>query len=55
MRRDCAGRGVQSRAGQGLLEYGIILGLIALGTTLALVCFGNPIGAAVTWLGSLLP
>ncbi len=37
------------------MEYGIILGLIALGTTVGLVCFGDAIGAAVSWVGSLLP
>ena len=48
-------RPVRPTSGQGLMEYGIILGLIALGTTVGLVCFGDAIGAAVSWVGSLLP
>lgn len=43
------------RAGQGIVEYGIILGLTALLIFVALVFFGDEIGAIVAWLGSLLP
>jgi Flp pilus assembly pilin Flp len=41
--------------GQGVVEYGIILGLIALLILIALVFFGDTIGALLAWLGSLLP
>jgi Flp pilus assembly pilin Flp len=41
--------------GQGVVEYGIILGLIALLILIALVFFGDTIGAVLAWLGSLLP
>lgn len=41
--------------GQGVVEYGIILGLIALLILIALVFFGDTIGAILGWLGSLLP
>jgi Flp pilus assembly pilin Flp len=41
--------------GQGVVEYGIILGLVALLILIALVFFGDTIGAVLAWLGSLLP
>ena len=41
--------------GQGIVEYGIILGLIALLILIALVFFRDTIGALLAWLGSLLP
>jgi Flp pilus assembly pilin Flp len=47
--------GSTSDAGQGLVEYGIVLGLIILLILIALVFFGDTIGALLAWLGSLLP
>jgi Flp pilus assembly pilin Flp len=47
--------GSANGAGQGVVEYGIILGLIALLILIALVLFGGTIGALLAWLGSLLP
>lgn len=41
--------------GQGVVEYGIILGMIALLILIALVFFGDTLGAVLAWLGSLLP
>lgn len=48
------GRGAGS-SGQGLVEYGIILALIALMVVIALVFFGKELGAILAWVGSLLP
>ena len=38
-------------AGQGLVEYGLILGLGALVTVIALVIFGGALAAALSLLG----
>lgn len=41
--------------GQGIVEYGIILGLTALFIAISLAVFGDQIGAVVAWIGSLVP
>ena len=42
-------------AGQGLVEYGIILGLTALVIVVLLVFFDDQVAAALDWLSSQLP
>lgn len=42
-------------AGQGLVEYGIILGLAALVIVVLLVFFDDQVAAALDWLSSQLP
>ena len=62
---DGAGRGGRRRAirtrravagdsGQGLVEYGLILGLAALVTVIALVFFGGAIATALSLLGDAI-
>jgi Flp pilus assembly pilin Flp len=50
--------GVTSRktadAGQGLVEYGLILGLAALVTVIALVFFGGALATALSLLGQAI-
>jgi hypothetical protein len=41
--------------GQGLVEYGIILGLAALLTIVLLVFFDDQIAAVLSWLSGQLP
>ena len=41
--------------GQGIVEYGIIIGLTALFIVISLAVFGDQIGALVAWIGSLVP
>jgi len=41
--------------GQGLVEYGIILGLAALLIVILLVFFDDQIAAVLAWLSSQLP
>jgi Flp pilus assembly pilin Flp len=40
--------------GQGLVEYGLILGLAALVTVIALVFFGGALAAALSLLGQAI-
>ncbi len=42
------------QAGQGLVEYGLILGLAALVTVIALVFFGGALAAALSLLGQAI-
>ncbi len=44
-----------SPAGQGLVEYGIILGLSILVIVVLLVFFDDQVAAALDWLSSQLP
>jgi hypothetical protein len=41
--------------GQGLVEYGIILGLAALVTAILLVLFHDQVAAVLAWLSGQLP
>jgi len=41
--------------GQGLVEYGIILGLAALLSLILLVVFGDQVAAVLAWLSDQLP
>jgi Flp pilus assembly pilin Flp len=43
------------RIGQGLVEYGIILGLAALLIVILLVFFDDQVAAVLAWLSSQLP
>ena len=45
----------RSSAGQGLVEYGIILGLSILVVVVLLVFFDDQVAAALDWLSSQLP
>ncbi|MGZ8502774.1 MAG: Flp family type IVb pilin [Candidatus Limnocylindrales bacterium] len=45
----------RSPAGQGLVEYGIILGLTVLVIVVLLVLFDDQVAAALDWLSSQLP
>ena len=42
-------------AGQGLVEYGIILGLTVLVIVVLLVFFDDQVAAALDWLNNQLP
>ena len=42
------------QTGQGLVEYGLILGLAALVTVIALVFFGGALAAALSLLGQAI-
>lgn len=42
-------------AGQGLVEYGIILGLTVLVIVILLVFFDDQVAAALDWLSGQLP
>ena len=42
-------------SGQGLVEYGIILGLAALVIVLLLVVFDDQVAAVLAWLSGQLP
>ncbi|MEA2536228.1 MAG: hypothetical protein QOF11_462 [Chloroflexota bacterium] len=46
---------VTPRAGQGLVEYGIILGLAILVIVVLLVFFDDQVAAVLGWLSSQLP
>ncbi|TMG22308.1 MAG: Flp family type IVb pilin [Chloroflexi bacterium] len=46
--------GALHEAGQGLVEYGLILCLIAVVATITLVFFGDPLSAVLSWIGSLV-
>ena len=50
-RRPCA---VGDQGGQGLVEYGLILGLAALVTVIALVFFGGALAFALSLLGQAI-
>lgn len=45
----------RSPAGQGLVEYGIILGCSILVVVVLLVFFDDQVAAALDWLSSQLP
>ena len=45
----------RSPAGQGLVEYGIILGLTILVIVVLLVFFDDQVAAVLDWLSSQLP
>ncbi len=45
----------RSPAGQGLVEYGIILGLAVLVIVVLLVFFDDQVAAVLDWLSSQLP
>jgi Flp pilus assembly pilin Flp len=45
----------ESALGQGLVEYGIILGLSALVIVILLVFFDDQIAAVLAWLSDQLP
>jgi Flp pilus assembly pilin Flp len=45
---------VLPQAGHGLVEYGLILGLAALVTVIALVFFGGALAAALSLLGQAI-
>jgi Flp pilus assembly pilin Flp len=47
-------RAATAAAGQGLVEYGLILGLGALVTVIALVFFGGALAAALSLLGQAI-
>jgi Flp pilus assembly pilin Flp len=42
-------------AGQGLVEYGLILGLTALFVVILLVLFDDQVAAVLGWLSAQLP
>jgi len=44
----------QRAGGQGLVEYGLILVLIAVVTAIALVFFGDALAAALTFIGQTI-
>jgi hypothetical protein len=52
---DRSGRSDAGVAGQGLVEYGIILGLSALVIVILLVFFDDQIAAVLAWLSDQLP
>ena len=54
LRGHAAARSWAGDAGQGLVEYGLILGLAALVTVIALVFFGGAIAAALSLLGDAI-
>ena len=45
----------RSPAGQGLVEYGVILGLTVLVIVVLLVFFDDQVAAVLNWLSSQLP
>ena len=52
---DRSGRPESGAAGQGLVEYGIILGLSALVIVILLVFFDDQVAAVLAWLSDQLP
>ncbi len=46
---------LRAPTGQGLVEYGIILGLTALFVIILLVVFDDQIAAVLGWLSAQLP
>jgi Flp pilus assembly pilin Flp len=52
---DRSGRPGSGTLGQGLVEYGIILGLSALVIVILLVFFDDQIAAVLGWLSDQLP
>ena len=54
-RGDCGGRRDAHPTGQGLVEYGIILGLSALVIVILLVFFDDQVAAVLAWLSDQLP
>jgi Flp pilus assembly pilin Flp len=49
------GRALERASGQGIVEYGIILGLAALLMVVLLVVFDDQIAAVLNWLSAQLP
>ena len=52
---DRSGRPESGSVGQGLVEYGIILGLSALVIVILLVFFDDQVAAVLAWLSDQLP
>jgi Flp pilus assembly pilin Flp len=48
------GRANAGQAGQGLVEYGLILGLAAMVTVVALVFFGGALATALSLIGQAI-
>ena len=45
---------IESQRGQGLVEYGLILGGIAIVAIVTLVFFGDVVAQVLDWIGNLI-